>query len=270
MHTTGDVGQGRLGDSAHDVVILGGLPITKLDRRQWVEYIIKCCSEPSNAEPRTIFSANGQIIALAHKNPEFRHALLKGTVIDADGQSLVLASRILFKQPLTERVATTDTFHDAALAAELTGTSFFLLGATPKNIERAVDNIRLRYPRLRIAGFRNGYFDQTEEARICRQIQNARPDVLWVGLGAPKQELFVTRNIKNLKGISVIKTCGGLFDHLQPNARRAPIWMQRAGLEWLYRTHQEPRKFLWRYMTTNWLAAWLLLTKSTETGRPLD
>lgn len=246
-------------------VILGGIPITRLDRQQWVKYLVSRCDKTkADTGPTIIFSANGQVLALAHRDLKFRHALLKGDVIDADGQSLVFASKLLFKTPLSERVATTDTFHDAAAVAEKNGISFFFFGATQNNIERAVDLVRKIYPSLHIAGFRNGYFDPADEIAICEEIRNHKPDVLWVGLGAPKQELFVIRNIRNLHGISAIKTCGGLFDHLQPDAKRAPNWMQRSGLEWLYRTSQNPKKFFWRYLTTNWIAAWLLLTNSHE------
>jgi exopolysaccharide biosynthesis WecB/TagA/CpsF family protein len=139
---------------------------------------------------------------------------------------------------------------------------FYFLGATAENIEIAVAAIARQYPDLQIAGWRNGYFDETDEAAICAEIVAAATDVLWVGLGVPRQEAFVVRNRERLRGVGWIKTCGGLFDYFHPRSRRAPRWMQRYGLEWLFRAVREPRKYLWRYATTNGLALWLLVTRT--------
>jgi exopolysaccharide biosynthesis WecB/TagA/CpsF family protein len=78
----------------------------------------------------------------------------------------------------------------------------------------------------------------------------------------PRQEAFVVRNRERLRGVGWIKTCGGLFDYFLPTSRRAPQWMQKAGIEWLFRGAREPQKYLWRYATTNGTALWLLLTRT--------
>lgn len=189
--------------------------------------------------------------------------MLQADAINPDGQSLVYASRMT-SNPIPERVATTDFFHDAAKAAEEAGLKFYFLGATPDNVKIAVEAIQTLYPRLKIVGYRNGYFKQNEEAAIIKEVVKSGADVLWVGLGVPRQEAFVLRHKQALKGVGWVKTCGGLFDYFNPSLKRAPAWMRKSGLEWLFRTIQEPRKYFWRYFTTNGIAAWLLLTQTRD------
>ena len=120
--------------------------------------------------------------------------------------------------------------------------------------------VRLRYPRLRIAGYRSGYFSADEEREVVAQINAARPDILWVGMGAPAEQRFCLRNRARLSNVGLIKTSGGLFDFVSGRNSRAPGWMQAIGLEWAYRMALEPRRLAYRYLTTNPHAAYLLLT----------
>ncbi len=244
-------------------ITLGGLPIGILSRVGWGEAMRQYCKQsPKGKKPFVVFSVNGQVVAKCGKDKEFREMILQADALDADGQPLVIASRLLTKTPLPERVATTDFFHDAARVAEQDGLCFYLLGSTEENLQVAVAKIKSLYPELKLAGFRNGYFKREEEPAIVEEILAAKTDVLWVGLGVPRQEEFVLRNKDALTGISWIKTCGGLFDYFTPSIKRAPTWMQKLCLEWLFRTIQEPRKYFWRYFTTNGMAAWFLLTRT--------
>jgi exopolysaccharide biosynthesis WecB/TagA/CpsF family protein len=177
--------------------------------------------------------------------------------------SLVFASRLKGKARLPERVATTDLFHDVARRAEISGTSFYLLGGTREVNEAAVDKVRKLYPRLVIAGHRHGYCRRAEEqAGIIAEINAARTDILWVGMGAPRELAFVIRNRDRLNNVGLVKTSGGLFDFVAGRNARAPSWMQAAGLEWLHRLALEPRRLLYRYLTTNPHAIFVLLTSS--------
>jgi len=214
-----------------------------------------------------VLSANGQVVATCLIEPEFKAIVEQADFIDADGQPLVMASRLWCKNPLPERVATTDFFHDAAKVAEERGLRFYFLASTHERIRHAVDVIRRSYPRLEICGYRDGYFSQEQESEVIEQVRAAAPDVLWVGLGAPKQEVFVIRNRDALRGVGWIKTCGGLFDYFSPEIKRAPAWMQASGLEWLFRALQEPKKYGRRYLTTNPPAAWALLTQTGDVDR---
>jgi exopolysaccharide biosynthesis WecB/TagA/CpsF family protein len=175
---------------------------------------------------------------------------------------LVFASRLRCRMTLPERVATTDLFHDVARLAVERRASFYLLGGTPEVVRRTERNVRNLYPDLLIAGARDGYFGPEDEDEVVAEINAARPDVLWIAMGVPREQAFVVRNLDRLTGVGVIKTSGGLFDFLSGERSRAPAWMQAAGLEWLYRTWLEPRRLLVRYALTNPHALYLLLTRS--------
>lgn len=234
---------------------VGGWPHVALGRKEFAKLMAKDClkaRESGGAElPKLAFSMNGQALSLAESKGEFRDAMLKADYIQADGQSLVIASKYLSNKVLPERIATTDFFHDAAQLAEELGLSFYILGASAVEHEKAVENIKKIYPNLKIAGHRNGYFKPEDEKRICADIVGSGADILWIGLGKPKEQNFCIRNIQELKGVGWIKTCGGLFDFLSGRNSRAPKWMQDNGLEWLHRLVGDPRRFFLRYLVTN-------------------
>ena len=235
-------------------VIVGGLPTVSVTRTELAQMMARDCLRAHQAGegvlPKLVFSSNGQGVSLAGKSPEFRDTMLAASWIHGDGQSIVLASK-LTDAPLPERIATTDFFHDAAEAAIENGLSFFIFGGSEKQNEAATNAIRKLYPALKIAGRRNGYFRREEEEGICKEIRESGADVLWVGLGKPLQEEWSVRNRDRLRGVAWLKTCGGLYAFLCGDAPRAPEWMQRFGLEWLFRTIKDPRRLAWRYLTTN-------------------
>jgi N-acetylglucosaminyldiphosphoundecaprenol N-acetyl-beta-D-mannosaminyltransferase len=246
--------------------IVGGLPIAVIDRAQSARLMLDVARTRRGAgqPPPIVTSANGQVISLCARDARIRELFLSADLIHADGMPLVFASRVMGRTALPERVATTDLFHDAAALAQAEGASFYFLGASAGVIEQAARNVRRRYPRLKLAGFRHGYFDPGEEDAVVAAINAARPDILWIGLGVPAEQEFARRNRGRLKA-GLIKTSGGLFDFLAEKNPRAPAWMQAVGLEWLYRTMQEPRRLLLRYLTTNPHAIYLLLTRTSPT-----
>jgi exopolysaccharide biosynthesis WecB/TagA/CpsF family protein len=242
-------------------IVVGGIKIEVLTRRQWAKNIVDHCQARAGRRPKMIFAANGQVVALFASDPGFRAGFERADAVTADGQPLVWASR-LTRHPLPERAATTDLFHDVACAAENLGLTFFLLGATERNNAIAEAQIRSKYPALRIVGRQDGYFDPASEQDIVDRIGALKPDVLWIGLGAKKQVEFVIANIASLSNVGCVITCGGLFDYFTPEIKRAPIWMQNLSVEWLFRTWQEPQKYFWRYAITNPAAMFLLLTRT--------
>jgi len=216
------------------------------------------------AAPRVIVSSNGFVIALYHRSAEFRETMDAVDVIDADGMPLVLFTRAFWKHPLPERLATTDFIHDAAAKAIETGVKFYFLGARPGIAAAAAETLRAQYPGLQIVGTRHGYFTEAEESEICDEIRASGAEVLWVGMGTPRQESFAIRRRAELHGLAWIRTCGGLFDHVGAHVPRAPMWMQNVGLEWLHRTMIEPRRLAPRYLSTNFSALYHLIAKSRE------
>jgi bacterial polymer biosynthesis proteins, WecB/TagA/CpsF family len=175
---------------------------------------------------------------------------------------MVAISRFKCAAPIPERAATTDLVHDVARIAEARGASFYLLGASEEVIRKAEANLRALYPRLAIVGARNGYVSAGDEDAVVAAINAAAPDFLWIGMGVPLEQRFVSRNRERLTGVGLVKTSGGLFDFLSGAKSRAPKVMQALGLEWLYRALLEPRRLGKRYLATNPHALWLLLTRS--------
>lgn len=159
-------------------------------------------------------------------------------------------------------MATTDLFHDVAKLAENEAATFYLLGSTEAGNAKAVAAIRARYPRLRIVGHSHGYLTGEALETKLDEINALAPDILWLGLGVPREQIFVRDFASRLSNVGVIKTSGGLFDHIAGKVRRAPLWVQKAGFEWLWRMLMEPRRLFWRYFTTNPRALYALLRYS--------
>ena len=242
---------------------MGGLPIAAMTRAQTAAFLEAAAAKPRGPgyKPPYVTSANGEVLSRVARSPAIRALFKAADMIHADGQSMVLTSRLRGGIRLPERVATTDLFHDVARLAEQSGTTFYLLGGTAATMAAAQERVQRAYPKLGIVGARNGYIAPAEEDAVVAAINEARPGILWIGMGVPLEQSFVVRNRHRLTGVGIIKTAGGLFDFLAGTRSRAPAWMQAAGLEWLYRTALEPRRLLVRYLTTNPHAALIMLRR---------
>ncbi|HOO16935.1 MAG TPA: WecB/TagA/CpsF family glycosyltransferase [Phycisphaerae bacterium] len=192
----------------------------------------------------------------AGRDPLLQDSLLKSDVVLADGQPVVWLSRIQ-GEPLPERVAGIDLMYRLLELANQRGHAVFLLGATEAVNAAVAARIQQCYPACRLAGRRDGYFSEAEEAEVARQIRDSGADILFVAMSPPRKELFLRRWSDEM-GIPVCHGVGGSFDVFAGLTRRAPLWMQRAGLEWLYRIWQEPRRMWKRYLVTNTKAIPLL------------
>ena len=245
------------------IVTIGGLPIAAMTREETARWMLtEADRRPRGQRPLYLTSANGEVIARTRGDEALKGYFLDADQILADGQPMVWASRLRCRTPLPERVATTDLFHDVARLAESTGHSFYMLGATPEENARALANVRKLYPRLNIAGATHGYHVGEALERTLAEIDALAPDVLWLSMGVPYEQHFVAAHSHKLTQVGMIKTSGGLFNFLSGKNSRAPGWMQRAGLEWLYRTMLEPRRLFWRYFVTNPIALWQMLRYS--------
>lgn len=254
---------------AGPTVQVGGLPVRALSRAAWAERIVDTAlaRRQQAGPPLFLTSANGHVVSRYARDPQFRSLIDTADAIDADGQPLVVASKLMTRTPIPERAATTDLFHDVAAAGAARGLRIFMLGGTESvNVTASVLALQ-RHPGLVLAGRRNGYFKPGDEAAIVARINAARPDVLWVGLGVPFEQAFVVRNRQRLTNVGIIKTCGGLFDFVAGRAVRAPQWMQDCSLEWAYRVWREPQRLLWRYATTNLHALVLLAARTRDLAR---
>ena len=178
-----------------------------------------------------------------------RESVLGADLVVADGLPIVWASRIL-GEPLPERVTGIDLFENLLQLAEDEDFSGYFLGASQEVLEEMMHRIEERYPHLRCAGKRNGYFSEEETEAVIREIESANPDLLFVGISTPKKERFL-RRCREVLDVPICHGVGGSFDVLAGVTRRAPRVWQKIGLEWLYRVLQEPRRMWKRYLITN-------------------
>ncbi len=178
-----------------------------------------------------------------------RKSVLESDLVIADGLPVVWASRIL-GEPLPERVAGIDLFERLLGLANEEGFSGYFLGAKQEVLDEMLRRIQERYPNFRCAGSRNGYFDDSESTAVADAIRKASPDLLFVGISTPKKEFFLQQFGDSL-GVPVCHGVGGSFDVLAGLTQRAPLLMQKLGLEWFFRFIQEPRRMWKRYLVTN-------------------
>ncbi len=186
-----------------------------------------------------VYTPNSEILMVAYKEPEFAKLLNDAELLTADGIGVVYASKILGR-PISERAAGYDIACDVLDRIKGTDHSVFLFGGKPGVAETAKEKLEEKYPGLKISGLRNGYFKPEEEPEIVEEINRSGADLLFVCLGAPKQEQWLARNAKNIKGVRVAMGIGGSLDVFAGAALRAPEWYCKHGLEWFYRLKKEP------------------------------
>ena len=186
-----------------------------------------------------VVTPNAEIAYEAMNSPELCGLLNAAELVLPDGAGVVLASKIL-KNPLKQKVAGVD-FADRLLGElAATGRSVYLLGSKPGVAELAAEKMVQKHPGLTVAGLRDGYFK--DEAPVIEAINAVRPDVLFVCLGAPKQERFMEAHRDELQ-VRLMAGLGGSLDSFAGTVKRAPKWMIRCSLEWLYRLIKEPKRF---------------------------
>lgn len=237
---------------------VGGIPVNVDSLAELIDRMIRQAPErmKAGAPPALVFDCNGQALSLSATCPTYRSDLLCADIIHADGQSIVTASRWLPGPPIAERSATTDMFLDSIARAQASRLRYFLLGGTEEVNAACAAEVDRRVPGL-IVGRHHGYWSPEQEPAVVEAINAAQADVVWVGLGKPLEQRFCVRQQSNIRAGWLV-TCGGLFKVVAGPYRRAPRWMQRAGLEWLMRLATDPRNVAWRYLTTNPHAMWLI------------
>ncbi|EOD79087.1 N-acetylmannosaminyltransferase [Grimontia indica] len=182
-------------------------------------------------------------------------------VINIDGMGVVFGARFLGHN-VTERVAGVDLFHELLKMSAEKDFPVFLLGATSETVKKTTETVQHLYPKLTIAGYNDGYFWDDEET-VVRKIRESGAKLLFVAITSPKKENFINKWRDQL-GVDFVMGVGGTFDVVAGKVNRAPIWMQKNGLEWLYRVIQEPRRMWKRYLVTNTTFAWLLLKEKRK------
>jgi N-acetylglucosaminyldiphosphoundecaprenol N-acetyl-beta-D-mannosaminyltransferase len=259
---------GRAATAGIPRITLGGLRLAVLDIEQTADFMIGAVFPKRRVgRPLYLTSANGEVLARCSTEPLTGRLLRAADLINADGQPLVTVSRLKSALPLPERVATTDLFHVVARKAQAARLSFYMFGADEAENAAAVANVERMYPDLRIVGRCHGYLPGDALREKVDEINALAPDYLWVALGVPYEQAFVEEFTPRLSNVGVIKTSGGLFNFLSGSRARAPLWMQRIGLEWAWRIWLEPRRLFWRYLSTNPRALLLLFNRSDGPDR---
>jgi len=194
---------------------------------------------------------NAHCINIALSNPEYREILNSADIVYADGMGVVWASGFLNK-PLPTRINIIDFYERFLRDSVDRNISLYFLGSKPAIVQRAVDNLKKRFPKINILGFHDGYFDQTEEKKIIDEITILKPNVLLVAMGVPKQEKWVYRYRNDLM-VNLYWVVGGFFDILSGFRKVPPSWVSKSGLEWFYKLLQEPRRLWRRYLIGNFV-----------------
>ncbi len=193
-------------------------------------------------QPYFIVTANVENIYKAYKNPKLNKVFEKADIVTADGAGVLLAGKIIGSHFL-ERITGVDLSEELFKIGEKEDFRFYFLGTLPEILEKAVKNLRKRYPKLKIVGYQSGgscsedgYFDNDEN--IVKDIKNLKPNFVLVGLGCPKQEHWIQRHKDKFGAVCI--GIGGSFDFWSGKEKRAPKLVQKAGLEWFYRLVQNP------------------------------
>jgi N-acetylglucosaminyldiphosphoundecaprenol N-acetyl-beta-D-mannosaminyltransferase len=193
----------------------------------------------------------------ARREPALMRALQEAEIVHLDGAGVALGGQLLGYH-LPRRRAGCDLMLDLVSQAAREKYRVYFLGATREVVSKIVDELCRRFPDLEVAGARDGYFAPDEEGEIVEEIQRSGTHLLFLGISSPKKELFIARWWSVL-GVAVSMGVGGSFDVICGQIKRAPLSMQRMGLEWLFRLWQEPRRLAYRYLSTNMAFGALLL-----------
>lgn len=216
-----------------------GVKVHRLTSTQAMNMVRRFMTEPRLHQVATV---NPEFVIAAQQNANFHQVLNGADLCLPDGVGLILAGYRKGK-PLPERVAGSDFVYALADEAARQGWRLYLLGAAPGVAEQAAITLQSKYPGLQIAGTYSGSPDESENEEIVERINQSSADVLYVAFGAPNQDLWIARNREALVGVRVAIGVGGSLDFIAGTALRAPEWVQRIGLEWLYRLVREP----WRW-----------------------
>jgi N-acetylglucosaminyldiphosphoundecaprenol N-acetyl-beta-D-mannosaminyltransferase len=208
----------------------------------------------------TLVGVNASAVVIAHSNISFRNALNSIDLIVPDGFWLQVAAKFL-GYPTTRHAPVVKITYNLLEQMGKHQARVYLLGATDNVVSKASEEITRRYPGLKIAGARNGYFDESEEQEIVEGINKVNAQVILIGVSSPKRELFMVRNKEKLN-VPLIIGVGGMIDILGGKTTEGPDWMTNSGLMWCYRLALEPKRLWKRYTITNFQFLWLVFKQA--------
>jgi N-acetylglucosaminyldiphosphoundecaprenol N-acetyl-beta-D-mannosaminyltransferase len=225
-------------------VELFGVPVDLLTIDETVE---RCHELIEERRPVQHAFINAAETVMMEDVPGFRETLAACDIVNADGQSIVWAARLL-GVPVSGRVAGPDLMEQLLRLAEREGYPVYFLGAQAEVLKDFEVAVKKLHPRLVIAGLHHGYFDNDEAIADAVHASGAR--LLFVAISSPRKEFFLSKHLERIGPVFAMGV-GGTFDLVAGKTRRAPLWMQGMGLEWLFRLLQEPRRMWRRYLIGN-------------------
>lgn len=219
---------------------IGGCPVAKLGKQkllEQIEYWIK-----NDSKNNYIIPVNLSKIAMIQKDKKLADCIKNSNLNIADGFSIVIAARILGEN-LPGRITGIELFEALLEIANNKGFRVYMLGAKPEVIENCVKKIKTQYPKIVIAGYRHGYFKNNQIEAVIEDINSSQAKILFVGLGLPQKEYFIYDHYQKLS-TNVIIAVGGVFDIIAGIKKRAPVFIQNIGAEWLWRSFYDRTRFI--------------------------
>jgi N-acetylglucosaminyldiphosphoundecaprenol N-acetyl-beta-D-mannosaminyltransferase len=233
----------------------------RVDNVTYAEALARMEEFIADGRPHQVATVNPEFIAAAQKDSHFAQILNRAHLNLPDGQGLIWAARIL-GTPLKQRVTGIDTVLKLAELSAGKGYRPYLLGAAEGVAAAAARQLQVRFPVLDIAGTHAGSPLPEEDERLVTEIKRTEAQLLFVAYGAPHQEKWIARNLAHL-GVPLVMGVGGAFDFISGEAKRAPYWVQRMGLEWLHRLARQP----WRWRRMLALPRFVFLVLRERSGR---
>lgn len=232
-------------DIARKRPVLFGVPVDALNMEETVARVAQLVADGTGPHQHVVLNA-AKVVEM-QRNPALRAIIESCSVVNADGSSIVWASKLL-GSPLPGRVTGIDLFVELVAEAEASGRSIFLLGAEQWVVEAVEKNLKAKHPRLIVAGIRNGFWSDNIE--LVEYIRACKPDYLFLAIPSPRKEFWLNEHLEEL-GVPLVMGVGGSFDVVAGRTRRAPMIMQKLGMEWAWRVMQEPRRLWKRYLFGN-------------------
>ena len=222
-----------------NIISILGVPIDAVTRDE-AGIITENLIEKSNKSCKMIFAPNVEFIMYAQKDKEFFDILKQSSLSTPDSIGVIIGAK-LQKKSFPERIPGQSYFRKIIELSNEKGYSIYLLGGKPGITEKAKENLEKIFPNVNIVGVHHGYFNENEEEEVIEEINKLQPNVLFVALGAPRQEKWIYNHRNELK-VDVATGQGGTYDYEAGKIKRAPVWVQKIGMEWFWRLCREPKR----------------------------
>jgi len=235
-----------------------GIRFDKVNLSESVKKVITAIEHNSKIQ---VCVTNVYSTVLMQKDTEFRKINNSTSLVVADGMPIIWVSKLM-GFPLPCRIAGSDLFFELCTVASTRNYTFYFLGSKKEVLDKIRVNLKVDFPDLKIVGMYSppyrDQFSEEENNDIVQKINEVKPDVLWVGMTAPKQEKWIFHNLDKLN-VKVAIGVGAVFNFVAGSVPRAPVWMQKMGMEWFFRLIQEPKRLWKRYLIGNTIFLWLVL-----------